>query len=77
MFKSGFYATHILVLEGARGIEPPPRFSDGANGFEDRGVPSTIAPEYCGIDPGFCEYGAHADNPDSSGCFEHLHTDLV
>ena len=33
-------------MEGARGIEPPPRFSDGANGFEDRGAPSAIAPEY-------------------------------
>jgi len=31
-------------MEGARGIEPPPRGSDEANGFEDRGVPSTIAP---------------------------------
>jgi len=33
-------------VEGARGIEPPPRFSDEAGGFEDRGVPSTIAPVY-------------------------------
>lgn len=32
-------------MEGARGIEPPPRCSDEADGFEDRGVPSTIAPE--------------------------------
>jgi hypothetical protein len=31
-------------MEGARGIEPPPRCSDEADGFEDRGVPSTIAP---------------------------------
>jgi len=31
-------------MEGARGIEPPPRCSGEANGFEDRGVPSTIAP---------------------------------
>jgi hypothetical protein len=34
----------LLKMEGARGIEPPPRFSDEAVGFEDRGVPSTIAP---------------------------------
>ncbi len=26
------------------GIEPPPCCSDEANGFEERGVPSTIAP---------------------------------
>lgn len=31
-------------MEGARGIEPPPGFADRANGFEDRGAPSTIAP---------------------------------
>lgn len=33
-------------VEGARGIEPPLCGSDKANGFEDRGAPSTIAPEY-------------------------------
>jgi len=33
-------------MEGARGIEPPPRLLDEANGFEVRGVPSTIAPEF-------------------------------
>jgi len=32
-------------LEGARGIEPPLRFSDRAGGFEARGAPSTIAPD--------------------------------
>jgi len=31
-------------MEGARGIEPPPRFLDRANGFAARGAPSTIAP---------------------------------
>jgi len=31
-------------MEGARGIEPPPRFLDEANGFAARGAPSTIAP---------------------------------
>ena len=34
-------------MEGARGIEPPPRLLDKADGFEDRGVPSTIAPLTC------------------------------
>jgi len=33
-----------MLLEGARGIEPPPGFADRANGFEARGAPSTIAP---------------------------------
>ncbi|MFP4087680.1 MAG: hypothetical protein ACLFUL_12900 [Desulfobacteraceae bacterium] len=32
------------LLEGARGIKPPPGFADRANGFEARGAPSTIAP---------------------------------
>ena len=36
--------TLVFAMEGARGIEPPPRFSGEASGFEDRGVPSTIAP---------------------------------
>ncbi len=31
-------------VEGAGGIEPPPRFLDDANGFAARGVPSTTAP---------------------------------
>jgi len=31
-------------MEGARGIEPPLCVSDKADGFEDRGAPSTIAP---------------------------------
>ena len=31
-------------MEGAGGIEPPPRFLDEANGFTARGVPSTTAP---------------------------------
>lgn len=31
-------------LEGARGIEPPLCVSGKADGFEDRGAPSTIAP---------------------------------
>jgi hypothetical protein len=31
-------------MEGAGGIEPPPRFLDDANGFAARGVPSTTAP---------------------------------
>ena len=35
-----------LSMEGARGIEPPPRFSDEADGFEARGAPSTIAPSF-------------------------------
>jgi len=34
----------IFLLEGARGIEPPPGFADRASGFEARGVPSTVAP---------------------------------
>jgi hypothetical protein len=42
----GCYPTHILGLQGARGIEPPLRFSDAANGFEDRGTSGAIAPEY-------------------------------
>lgn len=31
-------------MEGVRGIEPPPGFSDRADGFEDRRAPSTITP---------------------------------
>jgi hypothetical protein len=31
-------------VEGTRGIEPPLCVSDKANGFEDRGAPSTIVP---------------------------------
>jgi hypothetical protein len=34
----------LASLEGTRGIEPPPRFAVVANGFEDRGRTSTIAP---------------------------------
>lgn len=33
-------------MEGAGGIEPPPRFLDEANGFAARGVPSTTAPNH-------------------------------
>jgi len=32
-------------MEGARGIEHPPGLFDRADGFEARGVPSTIAPK--------------------------------
>lgn len=32
----------LKYAEGV-GIEPPPRFLDGANGFAARGVPSTTA----------------------------------
>lgn len=41
-----FHTTIENGMERARGIEPPLRFSHGANGFEDRGAPSTIALEH-------------------------------